>query len=123
MNLGINFVKCAVIYGLLGMGLGIYMAASGDHVQGPTHAHINLLGWASMGVFGLAYSVWPALAVGALPKIHFWSWNLGVILMVIALFMMFSGQMQFEMLAAAGSFVVILSMLAFTLTLYRAKVA
>ena len=120
-NLGINFVRCAVIYALIGMALGIHMAASGDHGQGPTHAHINLVGWASMGLFGLAYRVWPELAVGVWPKIHFWGWNIGAIGMFIALFLMFSGHRQFEPLAAISSIVVLLSMLVFVFIIFRTK--
>lgn len=122
-NLAINFVRLAVIYGLVGMGLGIFMAASGDHGQAPTHAHINLIGWASMGIFGLAYRAWPELNVGIWPKIHFWGWNLGAVLMVLALFMMFSGNMQFEPLAAFSSIVVMLSMLVFAVIVFRPQAA
>ena len=122
-NLAINFVRCAVIYGLIGMGLGIFMAASGDHSQAPTHAHVNLVGWASMGIFGLAYRAWPALAEGMLAKLHFWGWNVGLVLMIIGLFLMFSGLMQFEVLTAVASIIVILSMLVFATIVFRAKPA
>jgi cbb3-type cytochrome oxidase subunit 1 len=122
-NLGINFVRCAVIYGLLGMVLGIVMAASGDHGQAPTHAHINLVGWASMGLFGLAYKAWPELNIGVLPRIHFWGWNLGVLGMVIGLFLMFSRGMEFAVITAVSSVIIVLSMLVFAVLVFRAKVA
>ena len=122
-NLAINFVRCAVVYGVIGMALGIFMAASGDHSQAPTHAHVNLVGWASMGIFGLAYRAWPALAEGMLAKLHFWGWNVGLVLMIIGLFLMFSGRMQFEVLTAVASIIVILSMLVFATIVFRAKPA
>jgi len=122
-NLGLNFVRCAVVYGLLGMVLGIVMASSGDHGQAPTHTHINLLGWASMGLFGLAYRAWPELNTGIWPKIHFWGWNLGALGMVLGLFLMFSGRMQFVMLTAISSVLILLSMLVFAVVIFRAKAA
>lgn len=32
---------------------GIQMSASGDHTLGPAHAHLNLVGWATLGLFGV----------------------------------------------------------------------
>ena len=45
---GIIWIKIAVVYLLVGVSLGIYMGASGDHSLHPVHAHINLLGWATL---------------------------------------------------------------------------
>ena len=42
------FLRIAVVYVLAGMALGIFMAMSDDHSQMPTHAHMNLMGWAPM---------------------------------------------------------------------------
>jgi len=47
---------CFVIAGLsalTGMGLGISMGISQDFTLSPAHAHLNLLGWVSMALFGL----------------------------------------------------------------------
>jgi cbb3-type cytochrome oxidase subunit 1 len=121
-NLAIKFIRCAVIYGLAGMALGIVMAASNDHGQAPTHAHVNLLGWVSMAIFGLVYRAFPSLAQGTLPKVHFWLMNVGVIGMIAGLFLMFSGHMEFVPLTAISSVVIIVAMLLFTLIVYRAKI-
>jgi len=45
---GVLWIKAAVVYLVMGVGLGIYMGASGDHVMVPVHAHLNLLVWASL---------------------------------------------------------------------------
>ena len=37
------------------MGLGIFMATSQDFTLMPAHAHLNLLGWVSMALYGLYY--------------------------------------------------------------------
>jgi hypothetical protein len=40
---------------LCGMGLGIAMAVRQDFTLMPAHAHLNLLGWVSMALYGLYY--------------------------------------------------------------------
>ena len=63
------------LFGILcviaGMALGMHMGESRDFTLAPVHAHINLLGWASMMIYGLYYRAVPAAATGALPVIHF----------------------------------------------------
>lgn len=47
---------CFTIAGLAaisGMSLGIYMGLNGDFTLAPVHAHINLLGWVTMAIYGL----------------------------------------------------------------------
>ena len=36
----------------------------------PVHAHANLVGWASLALFGLTYRAYPALKDGRLARIH-----------------------------------------------------
>lgn len=53
--MGNLFLRLAVIYLLIGVMLGIVMAASHDYSLTSVHARLNLLGWVSMGLFGLWY--------------------------------------------------------------------
>jgi hypothetical protein len=48
-----------VLAGITGIGLGIYMAASEDHSLAPAHAHLNLLGWVTMMLYGLYHRYAP----------------------------------------------------------------
>ena len=66
------FLRIAVLYIIVGVALGIYMGASGDHSMHPVHAHLNLLGWVAMSLFGLFYRLVPAAAESRLAKVHFW---------------------------------------------------
>ena len=50
---GVLWIKAAVVYLVMGVGLGIYMGASGNHVMVPVHAHLNLLGVGIIGATGL----------------------------------------------------------------------
>src|SRR5689334_3207588 len=46
----------------LGVCLGIGMGMAHDFHLAPVHAHLNLLGWTSLGLMGLTYRAWPELA-------------------------------------------------------------
>ncbi len=59
MNISRNFILAGVAYLLVGISFGIYMGSSGDHSYAPLHAHINLLGFTLMTVFGVLYRVFP----------------------------------------------------------------
>ena len=46
---------CAFV--LFGMGMGMWMGATEQFTLSPVHAHINLIGWASMGLMGTFYAL------------------------------------------------------------------
>ena len=71
-SLSRRWYLCGLTYLVIGISLGVYMGAKGDHSQFPAHAHINLLGWASMCLTGLLYRSFPAAARSALATWHFW---------------------------------------------------
>lgn len=43
----------AALAALTGMSLGIYMGINQDFTLAPAHAHLNLLGWVTMALYGL----------------------------------------------------------------------
>lgn len=92
MNISRNFIVIGAIYLLVGIGFGAYMGGSGDHSLAPVHAHINLLGFTLMTVFGIGYRLIPGLAEGMLPKLHFWLHQVGALFLLLGLFLMMSGR-------------------------------
>lgn len=91
MNISRSFMVMGAIYLIVGILLGSYMGGSGDHSLAPVHAHINLLGFTLMTVFGIGYRLVPGLAEGTLPKAHFWLHQVGALLLLIGLFLMMTG--------------------------------
>lgn len=91
MNISRSFMVMSAIYLIVGILLGSYMGGSGDHSLAPVHAHINLLGFTLMTVFGIGYRLVPGLAEGTLPKAHFWLHQVGALLLLIGLFLMMTG--------------------------------
>lgn len=92
MNISRGFLVMGAVYLVVGIVLGSYMGGSGDHSLAPVHAHINLLGFTLMTVFGIGYRFVPALAEGALPKAHFWLHQVGALGLLVGLFLMMSGR-------------------------------
>jgi len=106
------FFISALVYGMLGLLLGIHMAIGQDRAQLPTHAHIMVIGWLSFAVFGFFYHFFGQAMPQLLASLHFWVAEASLIVIVAGLSLVFSGHTGFEPLAAvgaigyAGSFVV-----------------
>ena len=107
------FLRMAVLYAIAGMVLGIVMAMSEDHSQMPTHAHINLVGWASMALYAVVYRVWPEAAASRLAWWHFALANLGTLTMIVGVAAIMSDHPGAEPLATIGSLVTLVAMLLF----------
>ena len=81
----------AITYFVIGIGFGVYMGASDNRTLFTVHAHINLLGWASMGLTGLLYRSFPAAAQTRLAAWHFWLYQLAAPMMLLAVAALLSG--------------------------------
>jgi cbb3-type cytochrome oxidase subunit 1 len=117
--MSIRFLKTAVVYLVIGVTLGVYMGATGDHTQHPTHAHLNLLGWVSMALFGLFYRAFPAAADTKLARWHFWIHQLGVPVLLALLFTFLSGHPEVDPVLGVLSVIVWLGILLFAINVWR----
>jgi hypothetical protein len=73
------FLRTAVASVLAGSCLGLGMGITHDFTLSAVHAHINLIGWASMFLFGLYYRATPA-ADTRLAVVQYWFATIGLIL-------------------------------------------
>ncbi|RZJ00947.1 MAG: hypothetical protein EON90_05460 [Brevundimonas sp.] len=64
------FLRFGVVAALIGMLMGVAMGVSEDFRLATAHAHLNLLGWVSMTLYGLFYRVSPASSEGCLPAVQ-----------------------------------------------------
>ncbi|HWH22686.1 MAG TPA: hypothetical protein VNT25_05265 [Allosphingosinicella sp.] len=69
-RIDLQFLMLAAILLIAGVALGIFMGISGNFQLSPVHAHINLVGWTSLGLFGLTYRAYPELAERKLARVH-----------------------------------------------------
>jgi hypothetical protein len=51
------FFTVAPIYVLVGMGFGMFMGATNNFTLAPAHAHLNLIGWVTMALYGTFYAL------------------------------------------------------------------
>ncbi|MFN7129408.1 MAG: hypothetical protein ACK4OJ_10125 [Brevundimonas sp.] len=102
MNLSTAFLRLAVLFAALGVSLGYFMGVTHDFTISPVHAHINLLGWVSMFLYGLFYRAYPGAQSGALPLIHFWLAVIGLPIMMAALAVQLLGVTSLAPFAAIG---------------------
>ena len=103
------WIKLAMLYLLCGISLGIAMGASQNFTMRPVHAHINLIGWTTMALAGLIYTVFPKAGDSKLAAVHFWLFNLALPVMMGSLAMALTGRLESipfliasEMTLAAG---------------------
>jgi hypothetical protein len=115
---GIIWLKLAVLYLILGISLGITMGASQNFTLRPVHAHINLLGWTTMALAGLIYSVFPQAGASRLARVHFWLLNLALPVMMGALTLLLLGHMSIAPVLAIAEIVGALAILAFAANLF-----
>lgn len=116
---GMALIRIASLYLMASLLLGLYMAITHNHVFVSVHSHIGILGWATMALAGIAYLVVPGLAATRLAVAHFWLHNLGLPPMVAGLFALIqTGNMSFEPIVAAGSVLVLVSLLLFTINVW-----
>ena len=86
-----TWFRLAALYFAIGVMLGVTMGASGDHSLFAVHAHINLLGWVSMALFGVIGALHPSMTEGRAAAVQFWTYNLGVPVMLGALTLRLKG--------------------------------
>ena len=113
-GIGKAFFVSALVYGVLGMLLGLQMAMSNNHGQMPTHAHIMVVGWLSFAVFGLFYATNGNAAPRLLALAHFWLAQVSLAGLSVGLYLIYSGQKQYEPIAAVSSLGYAASFLVFT---------
>lgn len=113
------FLRLSVLYLIAGVSLGIFMAASHDHSMHPVHAHLNLLGWVTMALFGAFYRLWPEAAASRLAKVHFWLYVPAHFVQMVALAALFRGVTAVEPLLGAVSSLVGIAILIFAFTVWK----
>ena len=77
-----RFIRIAVLYLVVGVTMGIVMGITHQFSLAPVHAHVNLLGWATLAIIGVIYHAYPAAATTRLAAIHFWIHNTALPVMV-----------------------------------------
>ncbi|WP_338447816.1 cbb3-type cytochrome c oxidase subunit I [Niallia oryzisoli] len=114
--MGVRFLKIAAVYFLIAVALGLVMGIIHNFSFTSVHAHLNLLGWVSMAIFGLIYCVFPKAGETKLAKAHFWLHNIGLPLMQGILFVqLITGNQALVVGTIIGSLLVVLGVVLFVI--------
>ena len=113
--------QAAVLFVLAGMVWGLQMAISNDHSAFPAHAHLNLLGFVSLFLFGFYYRIHPSLDQSRTAFIQVSIWIVGTIILAIGVALVHTGHGGGDPIAAIGSFIVLAAMLIFGWLLFRSE--
>ena len=118
-RISLAFFTVASLCALAGMAWGSFMAASHDHLLAPAHAHLNLLGWVSLFLFGLYYRLNPALDVSRLARVQAGLWSFGTVVLTGAVAAIHMGYDGADPIAAVASLIVLAAMLLFAVLVFR----
>ena len=111
----------AIAYLVIGICVGVFMGASGDHTLYAVHAHVNLLGWVSMSLMGLLYRAFPAAARSPLAGWHFWIYQVSVPIMLLAVAAIYTGHREADPVAGVASFGVLVAVLLFGWNIFSTR--
>jgi len=91
-----KFILTSFGYAIIGLVLGIFMAASKDHSHLVTHAHIMLIGFVVSFIYGLCHKLWLNNIVSKLSKAQFYIHQVGTLGVVIGLFLYYGKYVTLE---------------------------
>lgn len=84
-----KFILTSLGYAILGLALGLYMAASQDHDELVTHAHIMLVGFVVSFIYALLHKLWLNEAAQKLAKLQYWVHQIGTAGLTVGLFLLY----------------------------------
>jgi len=113
-----RFIKIAAVYFVIGVSMGLYMSMVHAYTLTSAHAHVNLLGWVSLAIFGCIYSLFPQAANSKLAKVHFWIYNIFLPIMMIGLVLVLSGMEAMVPFVAAGGVLLVISVILFAINIF-----
>jgi cbb3-type cytochrome oxidase subunit 1 len=116
---GKAYLKVATVYFTIGVLAGLTMGIIHDFRFTSVHAHVNLLGWVSMALFGLIYHFYPNAANSKLAKAQFWLHNIGVPVMLGGIALQVLGVSAALAPTIIGSLAVVIGVILFMVNVFK----
>jgi hypothetical protein len=123
MNASTLCFRAAVLLLLAGMAWGLQMAMSGDHSAFPAHAHLNLLGFVALFLFGIFYRLNPTIEAHRFAVPQAWIWIVSTIVAAIGIGLVHTGHEIGDPIAAVGTLIVFADTLLFAWLVFQARPA
>ena len=124
MSFDRKYLVWALSYVAVGMGLGIFMAASHNHAQHVTHAHILLVGFVVSLTYAVIHKLWLGENPPRLAKTQFIVHQAGAVIMSFGLFLLFGNivpEAQLDPVLAASSITVFTAALLMIIMVVKAN--
>jgi lysylphosphatidylglycerol synthetase-like protein (DUF2156 family) len=115
------FFGFAIASLLIGMLAGIYMGGREDMTLMPAHAHLNLLGWVTMALYGTFYALTRETHAPKLAWTNFWISALSVLILlpVLSLFLLSGNDLKYVPAMLAGEALAVLGAIVFAIAVAR----
>src|SRR5664279_2944590 len=113
--------RAAVLFVLAGMIWGLQMAISDDHSAFPAHAHLNLLGFVALFLFGIFYRLNPTVESNRLAIPQVLIWIVSTVVMAIGVGLVHTGHSAGDPIAAVGSFAIFADAILFTWLVFQVR--
>ncbi len=117
--MGKTYIKVASVYFTIGVLAGLTMGIIHDFRFTSVHAHVNLLGWVSMALFGIIYHFYPNAANSKLAKTQFWLYNIGVPVMLGGIALQVLGVSAALPPTIIGSLAVVIGVILFMVNVFK----
>ena len=109
----------AMLLLLAGMLWGLQMAMTDDHSAFPAHAHLNLLGFVALFLFGIFYRLNPKVEANRLALPQVWIWIVSTVVLVFGVGLVHTGHPAGDPIAAVGSFAIFANAILFTWLVFQ----
>ena len=106
---------------LAGMIWGLQMAITDDHSAFPAHAHLNLLGFVALFLFGIFYRLNPTVKSNRLAIPQVLIWIVSTVVMAIGVGLVHTGHSAGDPIAAVGSFTIFADAILFTWLVFQVR--
>jgi cbb3-type cytochrome oxidase subunit 1 len=115
------FFFTGVVCVLIGMSYGMYMGAREDFTLAAAHAHLNLVGWVTMALYGTFYALTQDTMSKLLAWIHYAVSTLGVAVMIpaLAMFLSHANNPEYVPIMVTGEVLTLAGMALFAVSVLR----
>jgi hypothetical protein len=115
--------RAAMLLVLAGMIWGLQMAITDDHSAFPAHAHLNLVGFVALFLFGIFYRLNPTVESSRLAIPQVLIWIVSTVVMAIGVGLAHTGHQAGDPIAAVGSFAIFADAILFTWLVFQVRSA
>ena len=94
MNLDKKYLVWSLSFATVGLGLGIFMAATNNHSELVAHAHILMIGFVISFIYGMIHKLWLVQPNRALANFQFWLHQIAAITISVCLTLLYGNLVE-----------------------------